>query len=154
MLLVCSELYINIDKKVLLSYKIYYVIGLEAVRVNTSGSILRDFVAGKSSRAFQASVLIHFIHKSALYRGCITSNFFVPHSTFMMTPEETKTAIITGSGKGIGKETAILLAKRGVNVVVCSRSESEIDSVVDEIEKLTGHPRVLSVRLILLWNQQ
>ncbi len=46
------------------------------------------------------------------------------------------TAIVTGSGRGIGKETAILLAKRGVNVVVCSRTQSEIDSTVKTI-KLT-----------------
>ena len=33
-----------------------------------------------------------------------------------------KTAIITGSGRGIGREAAIILAKKSVNVVVCSRS--------------------------------
>ena len=29
-----------------------------------------------------------------------------------------KTAIITGSGRGIGKETVVILAKKAVNVVV------------------------------------
>jgi len=48
---------------------------------------------------------------------------------------EKKTAIITGSGRGIGKETAILLAKMGANVVICSRTQSEIDSAVKEIKK-------------------
>jgi 3-oxoacyl-[acyl-carrier protein] reductase len=38
-----------------------------------------------------------------------------------------KTAIITGAGRGIGKETAILLAKNGISVVVCSRTRKEID---------------------------
>jgi NAD(P)-dependent dehydrogenase (short-subunit alcohol dehydrogenase family) len=33
-----------------------------------------------------------------------------------------KTAIITGSGRGIDREAAIILAKKSVNVVVCSRS--------------------------------
>ena len=48
-----------------------------------------------------------------------------------------KTAIITGAGRGIGKETALLLAKIGLtNIVVCSRTQSEIDSVVEEIKKL------------------
>jgi 3-oxoacyl-[acyl-carrier protein] reductase len=48
-----------------------------------------------------------------------------------MTQEENKkTAIITGSGRGIGRDTAILLAKHGVNVVVCSRTENEINSLV------------------------
>jgi 3-oxoacyl-[acyl-carrier protein] reductase len=46
------------------------------------------------------------------------------------------TAIVTGSGRGIGKETALMLAKRGVNVVVCSRTQSEIDDVVHELSKV------------------
>jgi len=49
---------------------------------------------------------------------------------------EKKTAIITGSGRGIGKETAILLAKMGANVVICSRTQSEIDSVIKEIKEM------------------
>ena len=32
---------------------------------------------------------------------------------------QSKTAIITGSGRGIGRETAILLAEHVANVVVC-----------------------------------
>jgi hypothetical protein len=42
------------------------VIGIEAARVENRGSILRDFIAGKSLIAFEASILIHFIHKSAV----------------------------------------------------------------------------------------
>ena len=35
---------------------------------------------------------------------------------------ELTTELVTGSGRGIGKETAIMLAKKGMNVVVCSRT--------------------------------
>ena len=35
----------------------------------------------------------------------------------MRQEERTTTAIVTGSGRGIGRETAVLLARRGVNVV-------------------------------------
>jgi hypothetical protein len=46
---------------------ICYTTGTEAAaRVENKGSILRNFVARKSLIAFEASVLIHFIHKSAL----------------------------------------------------------------------------------------
>jgi NAD(P)-dependent dehydrogenase (short-subunit alcohol dehydrogenase family) len=48
---------------------------------------------------------------------------------------QSKTAIITGSGRGIGKEVAVLLAKKKVNVVVCARTQSEIDSTVQEIKE-------------------
>ncbi len=61
--------------------------------------------------------------------------------------EEEKTAIITGSSRGIGKETAIILAKnKAVNVVVCSRTEREINSVVEGIKKLTGNSSVLGIK--------
>jgi len=50
-----------------------------------------------------------------------------------------KTAIITGGGRGIGKETALLLAKNGLNIVVCSRTQAEIDSVVEEIKKFNNN---------------
>ena len=56
------------------------------------------------------------------------------------------TAIITGNGRGIGKETAIILAKKSVNVVVCSRTQSEINSTVEEISKLPGNSNVLGIK--------
>ena len=49
---------------------------------------------------------------------------------------EYKTAIVTGSGRGIGKETATLLSKIGLNVVICSRTQKEIDSTVKEVKEI------------------
>ncbi|MGH9973892.1 MAG: SDR family NAD(P)-dependent oxidoreductase [Nitrososphaeraceae archaeon] len=46
------------------------------------------------------------------------------------------TALVTGGGRGIGKETAILLSKKGLNVIICSRTQKEIDSAVKEIKSL------------------
>ena len=46
------------------------------------------------------------------------------------------TAIVTGGSRGIGKEVASLLSKMGANVVVCSRTQREIDSVVKEIRRM------------------
>jgi 3-oxoacyl-[acyl-carrier protein] reductase len=54
------------------------------------------------------------------------------------------TAIVTGSGRGIGRETAILLAKKGVNVVICSRTQSEIDETVGMIRKI--HSGVIGIK--------
>jgi 3-oxoacyl-[acyl-carrier protein] reductase len=45
------------------------------------------------------------------------------------------TAIVTGGARGIGKETAMLLSKMGLNVVICSRTQREIDSTVKEIKE-------------------
>jgi 3-oxoacyl-[acyl-carrier protein] reductase len=63
-----------------------------------------------------------------------------------MKQEVKTTAIITGSGRGIGKETAIILAKKSVNVVICSRTQSEINSAVEEINRQTDNSSVLGVR--------
>ena len=37
-----------------------------------------------------------------------------------------KTIIVTGSGKGIGKETSIQAAKLGVNVIAISRNTESL----------------------------
>lgn len=52
-------------------------------------------------------------------------------------------AIVTGSGRGIGKETAVLLAKKGVDVVVCARSAKEVNQTVAEIRKV--HKGVIGI---------
>ena len=45
-----------------------------------------------------------------------------------------KTALVTGSTKGIGKAIAIELAKEGVNVLINGRNYDEVESVVNEIK--------------------
>jgi 3-oxoacyl-[acyl-carrier protein] reductase len=43
------------------------------------------------------------------------------------------TALVTGSTRGIGKETALLLLQKEFNVIICSRSQQSVDSVIEEI---------------------
>lgn len=49
-----------------------------------------------------------------------------------------KTAIVTGSGRGIGRAIALGLARSGANVVLCSRTKAEIDVVAEEIRAKGG----------------
>ncbi len=45
-----------------------------------------------------------------------------------------KTALVTGSTKGIGKAIAIELAKEGVNVLINGRNYEEVEQTVNKIK--------------------
>lgn len=53
-----------------------------------------------------------------------------------------KTVVITGGNAGIGKATALALAKKDANVLVTSRSETKAKEAVAEIKKATGNENV------------
>jgi len=53
-----------------------------------------------------------------------------------MTDLKNKNALITGAGKGIGKAVAIALAKEGVNLILVSRTQSDIDQLAKETADL------------------
>ena len=59
-----------------------------------------------------------------------------------------KTAIITGSSRGIGAATAVLFAKKGFNVVIQGRNAEKLQGVKEECEK-AGAAGVLVVELEL-----
>jgi NAD(P)-dependent dehydrogenase (short-subunit alcohol dehydrogenase family) len=49
-----------------------------------------------------------------------------------------KVALITGSGRGIGRAMALLFAKEGAAVFLTARTEKELASTASEIEKARG----------------
>jgi NAD(P)-dependent dehydrogenase (short-subunit alcohol dehydrogenase family) len=49
------------------------------------------------------------------------------------TNQTQTTALVTGSTRGIGKETTLLLLKKGLNVIISSRSQDSVDNVIEEI---------------------
>jgi NAD(P)-dependent dehydrogenase (short-subunit alcohol dehydrogenase family) len=51
---------------------------------------------------------------------------------------ENKVALITGSGRGIGRAMALLFAKEGASVFLTARTESELAGVAKEITSQGG----------------
>ena len=49
-----------------------------------------------------------------------------------------RSALVTGGGRGLGKEMARLLAKAGAEVAICSRTEAQIKSSAQEIARESG----------------
>jgi NAD(P)-dependent dehydrogenase (short-subunit alcohol dehydrogenase family) len=54
-----------------------------------------------------------------------------------------KVALVTGAGSGIGRASALLLAKAGATLGLLGRTESELEEVARDIEKQGGHAHVL-----------
>ncbi len=53
---------------------------------------------------------------------------------------EDKSALVTGASSGLGRATAISLARAGADVALVARSEDELDSAKEEVSK-TGRRR-------------
>jgi NAD(P)-dependent dehydrogenase (short-subunit alcohol dehydrogenase family) len=60
--------------------------------------------------------------------------------TFKDTPFDLsgRSALVTGAGRGLGKEMARLLAMAGAEVAICSRTESQIKASAQELARESG----------------
>jgi len=59
--------------------------------------------------------------------------------------QNSKIAIVTGAGSGIGKATAMALLHDGWSVVLAGRRQANLEEVVEEAKALNAGSRVLAV---------
>ena len=60
-----------------------------------------------------------------------------------LKPIENQVVVLMGASSGIGRETALRLAKRGAKVIVAARSEAGLRSLEDEMRELGGEARAV-----------
>ncbi|KAL0994183.1 hypothetical protein UPYG_G00118850 [Umbra pygmaea] len=60
-----------------------------------------------------------------------------------------KTVIITGGNTGIGKATALELARRGARVILACRNQEKAESAINDIKRETGSTVVVFMKLDL-----
>jgi NAD(P)-dependent dehydrogenase (short-subunit alcohol dehydrogenase family) len=56
---------------------------------------------------------------------------------------DSKTALVTGAGRGIGRAVALALATAGAELILVSRTRSQLEEVAREIQKDGGQARVV-----------
>ena len=49
-----------------------------------------------------------------------------------------KVAVVAASSKGLGKASALALAREGARVTICARTEADLDAAAEEIKRETG----------------
>ena len=59
-----------------------------------------------------------------------------------------KTALVTGAGKGIGKACALALAEAGANLIIISRTRSDLKSVESKILRLKRKCKIIVCDLL------
>ena len=64
-----------------------------------------------------------------------------------------KVAFITGAGGYIGGETALTLAKSGINVAVCDINEETVKNTVDRIVEIGGTAFAIDIHHVLQIHQ-
>jgi 3-oxoacyl-[acyl-carrier protein] reductase len=56
-----------------------------------------------------------------------------------------KVALVTASSKGLGKASALALAREGARVTICARTEADLEAAAEEIQDET-HAEVLAIQ--------
>jgi NAD(P)-dependent dehydrogenase (short-subunit alcohol dehydrogenase family) len=75
---------------------------------------------------------------NSFFLGPVLAFFDAEMSQPKLKPLDEQVAVVFGASSGIGRATALQMAKSGASVVVAARNEDGLQSLVDEIEREGG----------------
>ena len=56
-----------------------------------------------------------------------------------------KYALVTGAGKGLGRACSIALAEAGATIIGLSRTQSDLDKLQKDIDKVLEHSKAINL---------
>lgn len=101
--------------------------------------LVSSITSSKVGQGLLYSALLVGVYKLTLFTldfGALIANLFIlpPVNFKKYGAKQGKWAVITGASDGIGKEYALQLASKGLNVVLVSRTQSKLELIATEIE--------------------
>lgn len=105
--------------------------------------IVESASGGKLAQTFIYVALAVGVYKittfSLSYFSMVADLFILPPTNFKKYGAKSgKWAVVTGASDGIGKEYAFQLARKGLNVVLISRTLSKLETIAEEIKAKYG----------------
>ncbi|KAK5111293.1 hypothetical protein LTR85_012188 [Meristemomyces frigidus] len=99
-------------------------------------SLTEDTWATPTTQLFAFIGVLWLSLKVFSFWRLIASLFILPGTSLSTFGKKGSWAVITGASDGIGKEYALQLAQKGFNIVLVSRTQSKLDTLAAEIQRM------------------
>ncbi|KAK4548268.1 hypothetical protein LTR36_010138 [Oleoguttula mirabilis] len=103
---------------------------------STMHSLAEDTWASPTTQLFAFIGVLWLSSKIFSFWRLIASLFILPGTPLSTFGKKGSWAVVTGASDGIGKEYALQLAQKGFNILLVSRTQSKLDTLAAEIQRM------------------